>query len=150
MWCFCWHHFLGTTSSFLSEPLSFVCRYDVPSLSFPGCIVRASGTANSCRFNIPRASFFFFFFWLCHTIYGIPDPRSGIELMPPTLEALNLNCWTSREVLASYLKNHSIYLQFRLHFKSYHSAFLCCASTVCCPSPSFWVAISYSFAYTFL
>ena len=46
MWCFCWHHFLGTTSSFLSEPLSLMCRYDVPSLSSPGCIVRASGTAN--------------------------------------------------------------------------------------------------------
>ena len=72
MWCFCWRHFLGTTSSFLSEPLSFACRYDEPSPSFPGCILRASGTANSCTFNIPRASFFFFL--LRHTIYGILDP----------------------------------------------------------------------------
>ena len=41
-----------------------------------------------------------FFFWMRHTIYGILDPGWGIELMHPTLEALNLNCWQEKSLPA--------------------------------------------------
>ena len=37
-----------------------------------------------------------FCFWLCHTVYGILVPGSGIEPVLPTLEAWNVNHWTAR------------------------------------------------------
>lgn len=45
-------------------------------------------------------SFFFSFliFWLHRAAYGILAPRSGIEPVPPALEAQSLNHWTTTEV----------------------------------------------------
>ena len=44
-------------------------------------------------------NFFFFFNWLHHLACRILVPWSRIEPMHPALEALNLNHWTTREVL---------------------------------------------------
>ena len=43
--------------------------------------------------------FFFFYFWPCGTTYRILVPCPGIEPMPPAVESLSLNHWTTREVL---------------------------------------------------
>ena len=40
----------------------------------------------------------FFFFWLRHGSCWILVPQPGIVLVPPPLEAWNLNHWTAREV----------------------------------------------------
>ena len=42
-------------------------------------------------------------FIFCWTVCEILVPQSAIESMPPGLEAQNLNHWTSREVLTSYI-----------------------------------------------
>ena len=42
--------------------------------------------------------FFVFFFLLYHVTCGISVPWPGIKLMPPALEALSLNHWTTNEV----------------------------------------------------
>jgi len=39
-----------------------------------------------------------FFFWLHHVAWGILVPWLGIKLLPPTVEAQSLACWTAREV----------------------------------------------------
>ena len=41
---------------------------------------------------------FFFFFWLHSTADGTSVLQRGIELVPPALEAQNLNQWSIREV----------------------------------------------------
>ena len=41
---------------------------------------------------------FFFFFWSHCTVCGILVPQSGIEPLPPALEAWSLNHWTVRKV----------------------------------------------------
>ena len=48
--------------------------------------------------NLKQKEIDFFFFWSCHTAYGILVPHPGIEPMPPALEAQSLNHQTSREV----------------------------------------------------
>ena len=41
---------------------------------------------------------FFFFFWLYHAACRILVPQPRIELTLPTVEALNLSHWTTREI----------------------------------------------------
>ena len=43
-----------------------------------------------------------FFFWPCHTACGILVAQPGIKSMPPAVEALSLNHWTTREVPGHY------------------------------------------------
>ena len=50
-------------------------------------------------------SVFFFFFWPLHAACGFLVPLSGIEPVPPALEAWSLNHWTAREVSLSLLKH---------------------------------------------
>ena len=47
---------------------------------------------------------FSFSFFLHHAACGILLLKPGIKLMPPALEAQILNHWTTREVLAVFLK----------------------------------------------
>ena len=47
--------------------------------------------------------FFFSFFWPHCTTCGILVPPSGIEHLPPPLEAQSLNHWTAREVPVFFL-----------------------------------------------
>ena len=46
---------------------------------------------------------FFFFFWPHCTTCGVLVPPSGIEPLPPALEAQSLNHWTVREVPVFFL-----------------------------------------------
>ena len=43
-------------------------------------------------------NYYYFFFWSHCTVCGILVPQSGIEPLPPALEAWSLNHWTIRKV----------------------------------------------------
>ena len=55
--------------------------------------------------------FLFVCFWLYHVTCGISVPRPGIKLMPPALEALSLNHWTTNEVqeLVEKTESHALH-----------------------------------------
>ena len=81
-----------------------------------------SGPYFSHHISLSPPLFFFFeagrvvFFWLYHTKCRILAPWSGIELVPPAVEAQSPNHWTTREVPphlfhASAILNHSRFFQ---------------------------------------
>ena len=69
------------------------------------------------RWNLVRACHllsFFFCLWPCHMACRVLVSPTGIEAVPPAVEAQSLNHWTTREVPAIYFFFFLIY--FWLHW----------------------------------
>ena len=49
------------------------------------------------RFHVIQ-TFFFFFFWPCHTAREILVPQHGMESTPSAVKAWSLNHWTAQKV----------------------------------------------------
>ena len=67
----------------------------LPGNSIRGLLETVSEPSPSAR--IFQESFFIFFD-LCRMAYGILVPQSGMEPIPPTVEAQSPNYWTAREL----------------------------------------------------
>ena len=92
-----------------SKSLSALWR---PSVFWPLLLSSHIPLPTSVLFEAGRVVFF----WLYHTKCRILAPWSGIELVPPAVEAQSPNHWTTREVpphlfYASAILNHSRFFQ---------------------------------------
>ena len=63
----------------------------------------ARSSLRSTWFTSQLCLVFFFFFQLCHLACRILVPWSGIESVPPEVEAWSLNHWTTKEVRQCFL-----------------------------------------------
>ena len=68
-----------------------------------GDMAKTIGTISGSQSSTHQLCDFFFFFWPCHMACGILVPQPGIAPVPPALEALSLNHWTTREVPTSFV-----------------------------------------------